>query len=90
MKTFACISQGASPQEAFLNAKAEANKTINLSSILFKENYEMVTYECLKGDNLKNVIALSLYTTYKSLQAPAACIRINNNPKTYLFYGWTP
>ena len=92
MKTFACVSQGLSPKEAFENARAEAKQTKNntISSILFKKDYEMATYECLQGDDLKKVITLSLYTTYKSLQAPAACIRINNNPKTYLFYGWTP
>jgi hypothetical protein len=84
---------GASPKEAFDNAVKEAQYNHGHSgytgSIAEKNSYNMATYNLLK---MKEAIALanSLVETpaYFDKWGPAGCIRVNDNPRTYLFFGY--
>ena len=83
---------GNTPKEAFDNAVQEAqynHGTLGYTgSIAEKPEYTMATYHLLK---MKEAIALAeslIDTEYKDKWGPAGCIRVNDNPRTYLFFGY--
>ena len=84
---------GSSPKQAFDNAVQEAEFIHGdagyTGSIAEKRSYTMATYELVK---MKEAIALadSLLDTpeYCDKWGPAGCIRVNNKPRTYLFFGY--
>ena len=85
-------SYGDTPKKAFDNAVQKAQYDHGdlgyTGSIAEKHKYTMATYDLLK---MKEAIALAetlLNTEYKDKWGPAGCIRVNDNPRTYLFFGY--
>lgn len=83
---------GATPMEAFQNAVQEAQYKHGHSgytgSIAEKTSYTMATYDLLK---MKEAITLAeniVDEEYSDKWGPAGCIRVNDNPRTYLFFGY--
>ena len=85
-------SYGATPKQAFDNAVKQAQIDHGCSgytgSIAEKTHYNMATYKLLKMKAAISFAETLADTEYKDKWGPAGCIRVNDNPRTYLFFGY--
>jgi hypothetical protein len=88
---FQHIVTASSPRDGFKLALKKANDTAkNLwNSKTPKESYMMTTYRTIENsEELRSLIDTSLDCINPHRNSPLGCIRINDNPKTYIFYGY--
>lgn len=90
---FECYAIANSPRDAFKLAKKDIlndyGSNPSVPTILKKESYTMATYKTITDpQQLKLIISNSLDSTYIHTTSPAGCIRIKDNPRTYIFYGY--
>ena len=89
---FCTISEGESPGEALRNAVAQAKYDFGnngyTGTIAEKSNYTMATYDSLSQKSAYELANELKNTAYSDKWGPAGAIRINDNKKTYIFFGW--
>jgi hypothetical protein len=92
-ETFFTKSHANSPKTAFQKAVKEAEHDYGHSgytgTIAEKDSYQMASYACLTLSEAQQ-LADSLINTppYSDKWGPAGCLRVSDDPKIYLFFGW--
>lgn len=92
-ETFYTKSQASSPKLAFNEAIKKAlydhGHSGYTGTIAEKDSYQMASYNLFTmsqaiefADNLLD------QSPYSDKWGPAGCLRVSNDPKTYLFFGW--
>lgn len=92
-ETFYTKSQASSPKLAFDKAIKKAlydhGHSGYTGTIAEKDSYQMASYNLFTmSEAIQFADNLLDQSPYSAKWGPAGCLRVSNDPKTYLFFGW--